>query len=80
MLEKRAAMMKIAANHKVDLRVAALQFSYAPECVASIIPGARDATQASENAKALATSLPDDFWKELKDAKLIAEAAPTPFA
>ena len=80
MLEKRAAIMKVAANHKVDLRVAALQFCYAPKSVVSIIPGARDATQATENAAALDLNIPDDFWKELKEAKLIAEAAPTPLA
>ncbi len=78
MLEKRAAIKKVCDAHKVDLRVAALQFSNAPKAVTAVIPGARNAEQATENAKALETAIPADFWAELKSEKLISASAETP--
>lgn len=78
MLEKRAAIMKVAEKHQVDLRTAALQFSFAPATVTAVIPGARNAEQATENAKSLETSIPADFWADLKKEKLISRNAETP--
>ena len=78
MLEKRAAIKKVCDAHKVDLRVAALQFSNAPKAVTAVIPGARNAEQATENAKALEVSIPADFWAELKSQKLISASAEVP--
>lgn len=78
LLEKRNAMKAIADHHHIDLRTAALQFSLAPKVVTSVIPGARNKTQAEENAKSFETAIPADFWKELKSKGLIAEAAETP--
>lgn len=78
MMEKRSAMTKIAERHDVDLRTAALQFSLAPENVTAVIPGARNASQAEQNAKSFEAKIPVDFWAELKQEKLISEAAETP--
>ena len=78
MLEKRAAIKKVCDAHRVDLRVAALQFSNAPKAVHAVIPGARNAEQATENAKALETAIPADFWAELKKEKLISAEAEVP--
>jgi D-threo-aldose 1-dehydrogenase len=76
--EKLAELKKVAANHKVDLRTAALQFSAAPDVVSGVIPGAHTAQQAQENAASFAGKIPNDFWAELKKEKLIAANAPTP--
>lgn len=76
MLEKRAAMQKIADEFDTDLRTAALQFSMAPEIVCSVIPGVRDAQQAKENAASFEAEIPAEFWERLKKDGLIAQNAP----
>lgn len=76
--EKLAALKEVAANHKVDLRTAALQFSAAPEVVSAVIPGAHTIQQAQENAASFTTKIPEAFWTELKSKKLITANAPTP--
>ncbi len=76
--EKRAKMNRVAENHGTDLRTAALQFTAAPSVVAATIPGARDATQARENAASMKEKIPAAFWAEMKQEKLIAENAPVP--
>ncbi|WP_028295657.1 aldo/keto reductase [Olivibacter sitiensis] len=76
--EKLAALKRVAANHQVDLRTAALQFAAAPDVVSGVIPGAHTAQQAQENAASFKAKIPTGFWAELKSEKLIAENAPTP--
>lgn len=76
--EKRDEMYRVAKNHSIDLRSAALQFTAAPAVVAATIPGARNATQASENAASMKQIIPAAFWAEMKQEKLIAEDAPVP--
>ena len=75
-IDKYAAMKKVAANHKVDLRTAALQFTVAPKVVSATIPGARTAKQVTENAASMKATIPADFWAELKKERLIEENAP----
>jgi D-threo-aldose 1-dehydrogenase len=76
--DKLAALKQVAANHHVDLRTAALQFAAAPLVVSGVIPGAHTVQQAQENAASFTAQLPAGFWQELKQKKLIAEAAPVP--
>lgn len=76
--EKLTALNRIAKNHKVDLRTAALQFAAAPEVVSAVIPGAHTVQQAQENAASFKATIPSDFWKELKHEKLIEQNAPIP--
>ena len=78
MLEKRKKINAIIGKYNVDLRTVALQFSAAHPVVAAVIPGASTAEQASSNAAAMATKVPGDLWKELKQAKLIEQDAPVP--
>lgn len=77
--EKLAAIEKVAANHQVDVRTAAIQFCAAPEVVSAVIPGAHTAEQTKANAVSFfETKIPAAFWEELKAKKLIAENAPLP--
>ncbi|HLR77082.1 MAG TPA: aldo/keto reductase [Balneolaceae bacterium] len=78
MQEKKDNMQKIANNHDVDLRSAALQFSYAPSAVTSVVVGASQPKQMIENVISMNTHIPNDFWKELKEEQLIAQSAPEP--
>ena len=76
--EKLSALQKVAGNHQVDLRTAALQFSAAPDVVSAVIPGAHTVQQSQENAASFKAKIPSDFWAELKKEKLIAATAPVP--
>ena len=78
MLEKRKKINAIIGKYNVDLQTVALQFCAAHPVVASVIPGASTSEQASSNAAAMATKVPADLWKELKQAKLIEQNAPVP--
>lgn len=76
--DKLAALKKVAANHRVDLRTAALQFAAAPDVVSAVIPGAHTVEQAKQNAASFNEKIPAAFWEELKREKLIAANAPVP--
>ncbi len=76
--KKLAALQRIADNHGVDLRTAALRFAAAPDVVSAVIPGAHTVKQATENAASFTANIPASFWEELKLKKLIEENAPTP--
>ncbi|MAT16931.1 MAG: L-fucose dehydrogenase [Planctomyces sp.] len=78
--EKRQRISRIADEHGVDLRTAALQFCEAHDVVSAVIPGARNASQAEANIKSMTVSIPDGFWEQLKQDGLIAKNAPTPKA
>lgn len=76
--EKLAALQKVAAKHKVDLRTAALQFCAAPDIVSGVIPGSHTVQQSTENSKSFAVKIPNDFWEDLKKQKLILDGVTTP--
>ncbi|WP_187775789.1 aldo/keto reductase [Luteimonas suaedae] len=76
--DKRARVAAIADAHGIDLRTAALQFAAAPEVVSAVIPGARTAEQARQNARSMRVRIPGDFWAELKVEQLIEADAPVP--
>ncbi|GAL96421.1 putative oxidoreductase [Acetobacter tropicalis NRIC 0312] len=78
MARKRSAMQAIAKQHGVDLRTVALQFAAAHPGVAAVIPGARNAAQMQANARSMEVSIPPALWDDLKQKKLIAQAAPVP--
>lgn len=76
---KRDQLRAVASRHGVDLRTAAIQFSLAPESVTSVVIGAHTAEQVKQNLESLKTEIPDDFWKDLKEQKLIVDQAPTDY-
>lgn len=78
--EKLNALQRVADDHAVDLRTAALQFAAAPDEVSGVIPGAHTVKQAIQNAESFKTKISADFWEELKHEKLIAANAPVPKA
>ncbi|WP_439481240.1 aldo/keto reductase [Cyclobacterium plantarum] len=76
--EKRRQMTEIAKRHGIDLIAAALQFSAAPSVVSAVIPGTRYPDQAKANVAAMKVKIPQAFWEELVEKKLISEKAPWP--
>src|ERR1700676_3608892 len=77
-LEKRKRSREVAANHGVDLRTAALQFSAAPDVAAALIVGASSEQQILADYTSMQTKIPAEFWAELKAERLIEDNAPTP--
>ncbi|WP_288437692.1 aldo/keto reductase [uncultured Chryseobacterium sp.] len=78
MHEKREKISSIAEKYNISLIDAALHFVLASDEFASIIPGASQPEQVKDNMKALNTNIPSDFWKELKNERLIYEKAQVP--
>ncbi len=72
------AIGEVCARHGVPVAAAALQFPLAHPAVASVIPGARSASEQTENAALARRPIPDDLWPELKAEGLLPEDAPTP--
>ena len=77
-LDKRERLRAVAARHGVDLRTAALQFSAAaPEAVALVV-GAGSARQIEQDWNSMQAKIPAEFWRELRQERLIEPGAPTP--
>jgi D-threo-aldose 1-dehydrogenase len=77
-LEKRKKLREVAANHGVDLRTAALQFSASPDVAAALVVGASSEQQILADYTSMQTNIPAEFWSELKAQKLIEQNAPIP--
>src|SRR5712664_1148258 len=77
-IEKREKLRAVAAQYGVDLRTAALRFSAAPDVAAALIVGARSEEQILADVTSRQSTIPPDFWAELKRQRLMEQNAPTP--
>ncbi len=77
-IEKRRKLLGVAANHGVDLRTAALQFSAAPDVASALVVGCRSEGQILADYTSMQTRIPVDFWADLKAQNLIEQNAPVP--
>jgi D-threo-aldose 1-dehydrogenase len=77
-IEKRKRLRKVAEDHGVDLRTAALQFSAAPDVAAAVVVGVSRRQQILDDYTSMQTKIPADFWADLKSQSLIEPNAPTP--
>jgi D-threo-aldose 1-dehydrogenase len=75
-----ARIKGIADDHGVSMKAAGLQFSLANPAVAAVIPGASRPDRIAEDRAALAEIIPAEFWRELKDAGIVASEAPLPIS
>jgi D-threo-aldose 1-dehydrogenase len=76
-LERAGRIEAVCRRHGVPLAAAALQFPLQHPQVASVIPGALDPAQVAANVAAMAVSVPDALWGELKREGLLRANAPT---
>jgi D-threo-aldose 1-dehydrogenase len=60
------------------VKAAALHFSLAHPASAALIPGASQPDRILEDQAALEAKNPDDFWRDLRKAELVAPNAPLP--
>lgn len=65
------------ADHHVPLQAAALQFPLLHPSVVSVVGGMASRARVLQAADWLAVDIPASFWRELKDAGLLREDAPT---
>ena len=65
-----------AKKYGVDLPTAALQFVYAHPAVATVVQGVRNVEELVRNVQAISTSVPSEFWAELKAAGIIPNEVP----
>jgi D-threo-aldose 1-dehydrogenase len=68
----------VAQRHRVPIKAAALQFSLAHPASAAVIPGASRPERIAEDYAALNTTIPADFWREMREQRLVAPNAPLP--
>src|ERR1700731_1109785 len=77
-IEKRKKLLGVAANHGVDLRTAALQFSAAPDVASALVVGCKSEQQILADYTSMQTKIPTEFWADLKAQNLIEQNAPVP--
>jgi D-threo-aldose 1-dehydrogenase len=72
------ALKTVADRHGVPLKAAALQFCLANPATMAVIPGASKVSRIAEDHAALVTSIPAEFWTELRSQNLVSPEAPLP--
>ena len=77
-LDKVARIRAIADRHGISMKAAGLQFALANPAVAAVIPGASKPERLAEDRAALNERIPADFWRELRQARLVHPDAPLP--
>lgn len=77
-VDRVRAIEAVAVKHGVQLAAAALQFPLAHPAVASVLSGARSASEINTNRMLRRERIPPTFWADLKGRKLMAGSAPTP--
>jgi D-threo-aldose 1-dehydrogenase len=75
-IEKRRKLLDVAADHAVDLRTAALQFSAAPDVASALAVGSRSEQQILADYTSMQAKIPAEFWADLKAQNLIEQNAP----
>ncbi|MEU8906850.1 aldo/keto reductase [Streptomyces mirabilis] len=78
LLDRALRLKEIAERHGTTLRAAALAFPAAHPAVASVLAGARSAHEVRDCVEQFTTQVPEDCWRELREAKLLPEDAPVP--
>ncbi len=78
LVTRRDALAACCKAHGVDLRAAALQFCLGHPAVAAVIPGARSAMEARDNAALVRASIPAALWSDMRERRLIPQDAPVP--
>src|SRR6516162_28336 len=77
-LAKVERIKDVCRRHQVPIKAAALQFSLAHPASAAVIPGATRPERIAEDHAALKATIPDDFWREMRQRALVAPNALLP--
>ncbi|MEQ1769982.1 MAG: aldo/keto reductase [Devosia sp.] len=68
----------LARKHGIPLGAAALQFPLAHKVVATTLTGPKSPAELKANLEWWNTTIPDAFWDDLADQKLVAPGTPLP--
>ncbi len=77
-IKKVRKIEEVCKAHNVPLPAAALQFPLAHKLTCCVIPGISSPKRVEQSIDLYKHEIPTDFWKELKEQKLLREDAPTP--
>ena len=77
-LAKVSRIKTIAQRYGVSMKAAGLQFVLANPAVVAVIPGASQPGRVVEDRAALDENIPEDFWRDLREAGIIDPSAPVP--
>lgn len=70
----RALRLKaLAERHGTSLRAAALAFPLAHPAVAGVLVGTRSAAEVADTVRQFTTPVPDSFWQEARELKLLLD-------
>ena len=78
LIDKVKALKVVCDRYGIELKAAALQFLFAHEAVASVVPGATAVAELEDNARVMQVVIPAALWDELKTEELSPEEAPIP--
>jgi D-threo-aldose 1-dehydrogenase len=74
---KAQRILDVCRRHDVPLPAAALQFPFGHPSVAAVIPGPVSPEEVRTNLAWMSCDVPVALWRELKDAALLRQDAPT---
>ncbi|MFG3009354.1 aldo/keto reductase [Streptomyces cinerochromogenes] len=77
LLDRALRIQEAAERHGTTLRAAALAFCSAHPAVASVLAGARSAAEVHDCADQFEATVPDAFWRELREAGLLPPEEPS---
>src|SRR5262245_47768796 len=76
--ERVRTLEAVCAEFGVNLNAAALQFVAAHPLVVSVIPGAMNVREMTDNVDALREPIPSAFWRQLKELRALPAESVTP--
>ncbi|MET0727605.1 MAG: aldo/keto reductase [Microbacterium sp.] len=71
MLERARRIAAVCAAHGVELPAVALQYSLRDDAVRTVVVGSADPAEMRENARRMATAIPDELWTDLADRGMV---------
>ena len=77
-IDRALRIKAICDQHSVPLKAAAIQFPLGHPSVASVLTGARSATELEENVEMFRWNIPDGLWVDLEVSGLLRHDAPVP--
>ena len=76
--DQNSGLQALCRKHGTKLKAAAVQFCMAHPAVTVALLGARTAAEVSDNIAMTGRPVPSEFWRELRERKLVDAAAPLP--
>jgi D-threo-aldose 1-dehydrogenase len=71
-------LQELCRKHGTELKAAAIQFCMAHPAVTVALQGARTAAEVADNFAMAELPVPAEFWRELRERKLVDARAPLP--